>query len=237
MWQAEQRQQRPQPTHRDDWVILLAQGRAIHLVGRGGFRACSRRTGPTIPYVGRIFAAFAALLAATAGCSSPTATDTATTTSKTTHAAPALTPKGFGATPPNSEQLRDFGAWTEGPGKGAKAATDEVGKAVDRLSQAAAAGDLTGLRNACPDVADPLTTRLPASLPTPDQDLTNSLRLVIYDATVLKEACDALGNTPTENQIDRVFRAIHDVGRDMQTLGDVIMRDSDLLRSEAEAPR
>lgn len=179
-----------------------------------------------------------------AGCGSPeTATKPETSTEKTTNtsvaAAPTarpsspLSPDGFGAKPPTSEQLRELGAWIDGPGKGARAATDAAGEGIDKMTEAADARDAPGLRNACKDVTDPLMIRLPASLPAPDQDVTNALQFLVDDAKVLAAACDVFGDPPTESQLTAVVDAMDQLGSDLKTAGQIIIRDGDLLRSAA----
>ena len=148
----------------------------------------------------------------------------------------AMSPEGFGAKPPTSEQLRELGAWIDGPGKGAVGATDAASEGIDPMIQAADEGDAWGLKNACQDVTDPLTIRLPASLPTPDADLNNAMELVVDDAKAMEQACDALGDPWTESQLTAVVDALDQLGTDMKTLGTIMIRDGDLLQSEAGRP-
>ena len=145
----------------------------------------------------------------------------------------AMSPEGFGAKPPTSEQLRELGAWIDGPGKGADGATDAASEGIDKMNQAAEERDAAGLKNACQDVTNPLTIRLPASLPTPDADLNNAMELVVDDAKALEQACDAFGDPPTESQLTAVVDALDQLGTDMKTLGTIMIRDGDLLQSEA----
>jgi hypothetical protein len=199
------------------------------------------------PSMGKVLAALVALFVS-AGCSSPSATDTepgatATTSavaaaapepSPTTRPSSPLTSDGFGATPPTSEKLREFGRWMDGPGQGAEAATDAAAKGFARMNQANNAGDIAGFSNACPGVTNPLTIRLPASLPTPDPDLTNALQFLVDDGKALKTACEAFDKAPTEGHLDAVTEAIQQLGADMTTAGEIIIRNGDLLLSEAE---
>ena len=90
---------------------------------------------------------------------------------------------------------------------------------------------------ACQQITDPLTIRLPASLPAPDPDVTNALKFVIDDARSLATACTALTEPPVEAQkkaIDAVDDAAEQLGTDMQALGTIMMRNGDLLRSAAK---
>lgn len=191
------------------------------------------------------------------GCGSaeaPSKPETATGAAMTTSVAASsptkrpsspLSPGGFGANPPDSEQLRELGAWLDGPGLGADEATEAAGAGVEKMQQAADAGDLTGFANACPDATNPLTIRLPASLPTPDPDMTAAFQQLVDDGEVLKSACDAFGTAlaratgggdpPTEGQLDAVLEAIRQIGTDMQTAGTILIRNGDLLRSAAAA--
>ena len=121
----------------------------------------------------------------------------------------------------------------DGPGQGAKAATGAMKKGADLMNQALGDLDLPKLRSACQGITDSLTIRLPASLPTPDPDLTNALQFLVDDGTELKSACDELDDPPTDGQLTAVEDAMHQLGADMRTAGTIINREGDLLMSEA----
>jgi hypothetical protein len=185
-------------------------------------------------------AAVAVLMVAT-GCSAPTettATGTSTPLPAPSVARPSspLSPDGFGANPPTREQLRELGAWWDGPGQGANAATTDAAEGVDRMTAAIDAQDSAGLRDACQNVTDPLTIRLPASLPTPDADMTGALQQLVKDAEVLKSACDEFGDPPTEGQLAAVAEGMDQLATDMETTGNILIRNGDLLNSAATGP-
>jgi hypothetical protein len=172
---------------------------------------------------------FAATLAAT-GCSSPKTADTGTT--KSTAASPSNS-GGFGANPPTDEQLKEFGEWFDGAGQGAFEATDAASKSIDRMGQAADEGDTGRFRAACQDATDPLTIRLPASLPTPDSDLTKALQALVGEAKTLSAACGTVSDPPTDSQLAAVTDAVNQVGSNLKTVGQIMIRNGDLAKAAA----
>lgn len=154
------------------------------------------------------------------------------TSSATSYVRPSsmLSPDGFGAKPPSREQLAELREWMAGPGVGAKRATADAGRAVDKMM---AAEGVRATVNACASVTDPLTIRLPAALPTPDPDLTNALTALVADGKALATACTALGGDhPTEADVDAVMNASSQLGDDFQTAGMIIDRDGDLVAAK-----
>ena len=76
-----------------------------------------------------------------------------------------------------------------------------AGDGITAMGQAADDTDLSALRNACLDVTNPLTIPLPASLPTPDPDVTNVLQYLVDDGKALQSACDRLSDPPSSDQL------------------------------------
>ncbi|MCT7373375.1 hypothetical protein A7R75_30925 [Mycolicibacterium llatzerense] len=153
----------------------------------------------------------------------------APTSSSTANVRPSsmLSPDGFGAKTPSREQIAELREWFAGPGAGAKRATADAGRGVDKMT---AAEGVRATVNACTSVTDPLTIRLPAALPTPDPDLTNALTTLVDDGKTLAAACAALGGAhPTDADVDAVMSASSQLGDDFQTAGNIINRDGDLV--------
>ena len=144
-----------------------------------------------------------------------------------------LQPDGFGAVPPTRAQLSELGDWLDGPGAGARAATDQSARALTAFNDAVDAQDIGQLKDACQGMAGPLTLRLPAALPTPDPDTTTVLQYLVDDGKALSMACTALTDPPTDEQLDAVQDGVHQLGTDLETTGTIMSRNGDLLRAES----
>ena len=191
-----------------------------------------------------ITAALGALLIVS-GCGSntePVASPPPPSSSSSVAAAPTSTVRpptplqadGFGAVRPTTTQLIEFGDWLSGPGKGARAATDQAAAGLSDFTQAANDQDVSALKGACRRLAEPLTLRLPASLPTPDPDTTTVMNWLVEDAGKVSQACTALTDPPTGDQLDAVQTGVERLADDMDTAGTIMSRNGDLLRAESQ---
>jgi hypothetical protein len=199
---------------------------------------------------GIFFGVAAALVLSACSSGTPAApSSTSTTVPSTPGAAPVttsaraaspLSPNGFGAHPPTRAQLLAYVDWSKGPGTGALRAIEDIGKGIAQVGEASKgvtdAHDLQNrLASGCRTITNALTIRMPASLPTPDPDMTNVLQFLIDDGKALESACNAaMSDPPTEAQLLAVPEALYPIITDLETHATIRLRNADLMYAEGK---
>lgn len=172
-------------------------------------------------------AAVVVLLTALAGCSNQTAAPQSATPARTTSTAaqrlPPVSPDGFGAKPPTVEQISEYEVWKTNAGR----IINDTTAALGQMNASVGVGPVV---SACQNVAEILTIRLPAALPSPDEDLTNILTNFVQDGRDLAAACAAVGKTNgSSGSIAAMNEARAQLSRDAITASNIMARDEDLI--------
>jgi hypothetical protein len=140
-------------------------------------------------------------------------------------------PAGWGTRPPSEEEMDAMLEWLDGPGTGLEDVFEASGPALDEVTDAFKHGDEAAVRTACTKVARLLTDELPASLPTPDPDLTRALQALIDDANEMSWAQRELAGSPTPQQRETMQSRLGDIATSIHALLTIFERNDGILES------
>jgi hypothetical protein len=141
------------------------------------------------------------------------------------------TPVGWGARPPNAEEIDAMVDWLDGPGASVGEAIEAAESAIGEFIDAMDHRDAIAIRAACNKSADPLINQLPAELPTPDPDLTRALQALIDDANEMSWTGRGLSDPLTAKQLETIQSRMGDIASSMHAVGSIYDRDCEILES------
>ncbi|HJT91660.1 MAG TPA: hypothetical protein VJ777_06905, partial [Mycobacterium sp.] len=136
---------------------------------------------------------------------------------------------GWGAEPPNDDEIDAMAHWRDGPGTSVDAAMEVVAPGMDAITDAMRTRDTSALKAASAHIARTLADRLPTALPTPDPDLNRALQALIDDGDELNAAIQAIADAPTPEQMHTVQSRVMDLVSTAGTLMWTYERDGEII--------
>jgi len=119
--------------------------------------------------------------------------------------------------------------WLDGLGTGVEDVLEASGAELDEVNEAFKRGDESAVRGACDRITNLIIEELPATLPTPDPDITRALRALIDDGNELRWAERELADPPTARQPETLQSRFGDLMSSLHAVASIFERDCDIL--------
>ena len=141
------------------------------------------------------------------------------------------TSDGWGETPPTTDQIRAMADWFDRYDGVFDELSEGTESAMNAIVEALLARNMPALRAACVQAGRLFADGLGTVPPTPDEDLTEAVRLLADAGDRLRRLGPELSDHPGDHDVQPVQGCVADIGSGLDRMMSIYVRDREIVES------